>query len=319
MADPPRGPVPPEAPTPAEATEDLFAGRIPLTGGSLRTTAARGTIVNSAFQIGVSSLALLKGFVVAAFLTADDYGIWGILVVALGTLLWLKQVGIGDKYIQQDEDDQERRVPEGVHARAARQRAASWCCCSRAVPLLALVYGQPELVAPGLVLALVLPADGAAGAALGPLPPDGVRPPARCQAVDPVVGFVVTIALAVGGRGLLEPRPRARRRRLGRRGRRRGRLALPAARCAYDRGTLREYFELLLAAVRSPAAERDRHRAGRRSSPASGRSASPPSARSRWPRRSPSSRDRVDAIVTRRSTRRSARCATAPSCCSSRS
>ena len=28
--------------------------------------------------------------------------------MSLGTLVWLKQVGIGDKYIQQDEGDQER-------------------------------------------------------------------------------------------------------------------------------------------------------------------------------------------------------------------
>ena len=30
------------------------------------------------------------------------------LAAALGTLLWLKQVGIGDKYVQQRDDDQER-------------------------------------------------------------------------------------------------------------------------------------------------------------------------------------------------------------------
>ena len=33
---------------------------------------------------------------------------FGVLAAVLGTLLWLKQVGIGDKYVQQDDDDQER-------------------------------------------------------------------------------------------------------------------------------------------------------------------------------------------------------------------
>ena len=49
----------------------------------------------------------MKGFVLAGFVSRADYGIWGILGASLGTLLWLRQVGIGDKYIQQDEDDQE--------------------------------------------------------------------------------------------------------------------------------------------------------------------------------------------------------------------
>ena len=43
---------------------------------------------------------------VAAFLSRSEYGIWGILVVVLVSLLWLKQVGIGDKYVQQREGDQ---------------------------------------------------------------------------------------------------------------------------------------------------------------------------------------------------------------------
>ena len=74
--------------------------------GDLRGLAARGTIVNAAFEIALNSLALVKGFVVAAFLSRSEYGIWGILVVVLVSLLWLNQVGIGDKYVQQREGDQ---------------------------------------------------------------------------------------------------------------------------------------------------------------------------------------------------------------------
>ena len=83
----------------------------PLTDGgpsqSLRTTTARGTLINAAFMVGLQTLGLLKGFVIAAFLTKSEYGVWGLLVISLGTLSWLKDVGISDKYVQQDESDQE--------------------------------------------------------------------------------------------------------------------------------------------------------------------------------------------------------------------
>src|SRR3954449_3776800 len=75
--------------------------------GSLRQRAARGTMINAAFLLALSGLNLLRAFILARFLSPSDYGLWGILVVAMGTMHWLKQVGIGDKYIQQDEPDQE--------------------------------------------------------------------------------------------------------------------------------------------------------------------------------------------------------------------
>ena len=74
----------------------------------MRRLAARGVLINGAFDVGLTSLGLIKGFVVAAFLTTTEYGAFGVLAAALGTLLWLKQVGIGDKYIQQRDEDQER-------------------------------------------------------------------------------------------------------------------------------------------------------------------------------------------------------------------
>ena len=87
---------------------DAIRRRAELSGvGNLRQHTARGTLVNAAYFVGLYSLGLIKGFLVAAFLTRTDYGLWGILVIGLGTFLWLKQVGIGDKYVQQDESDQE--------------------------------------------------------------------------------------------------------------------------------------------------------------------------------------------------------------------
>src|SRR5947209_8898785 len=75
--------------------------------GNLRRTAARGTVINSAFQIGLYGAATLERIGVAAFLTRAEYGMWGILMAAMFSLTWIKSWGIGDKYIQQNERDQE--------------------------------------------------------------------------------------------------------------------------------------------------------------------------------------------------------------------
>jgi polysaccharide transporter, PST family len=201
MADPSPGPGPPPGPPPpAEATEDLFAGRIPLTGGSLRTTAARGTIVNTVFLTGVSALSLLKAFVVAAFLTPDDYGVWGILVAGLVTLLFLGQLGIGDKYIQQAEEDQEGAFQKAFTLNLLAMVGFTVLLLA-AVPLLALVYGEPEVIAPGIVLALVVPLTGFTSPLWVYYRRMEFFKQRVFQAVDPAVGFIVTVALAIAGAG----------------------------------------------------------------------------------------------------------------------
>ena len=71
-----------------------------LAGRTLREHAARGTAVNAAFLVALSGLGLVRGFVLAGWLTRSDYGVWGVIVTALGTLLLFKQIGIGDKFVQ---------------------------------------------------------------------------------------------------------------------------------------------------------------------------------------------------------------------------
>ena len=69
---------------------------------------ARDSVINATFNVGLQLLGFLKGWIVAGFLTASEYGVWGLLVISLGKLLWLLQIGIDDKYIQQDHPDQEK-------------------------------------------------------------------------------------------------------------------------------------------------------------------------------------------------------------------
>ena len=174
--------------------------RFALRGRSLRVHAARGTLINAAFLASVDLLALVRGFVVAAFLTRADYGVWGILVVALGTLLMLKQVGIDDRYVQQDEPDQELAFQRAFSAELVLSGAFGFLVAV-AVPVVALVYGEWSLVAPGLVLCLLIPA----GILQTPVwvfyrRMDFARQ-RSLQAIDPIVGFVVTVGLAVAGAG----------------------------------------------------------------------------------------------------------------------
>src|SRR3954468_20369712 len=133
----------------------LFAGRIALRrGASLRSLAARGVMVNAAFQVGLATLGMLKGLVVAAFLSPSEYGVWGILLISLMTMLWLKEVGVGDKFVQQSEEDQELAFRSALTLELVLSSAFA-LLFALVLPVYALVYGQPKIVAPGLVLALM--------------------------------------------------------------------------------------------------------------------------------------------------------------------
>ncbi len=168
--------------------------------GSLRSRAARGMLVNAAFSVGSGVLNLLKAFILAGFLSRSDYGVWGILVASLSTLVWFKQAGVGDRFVQQAELDQE----------AAFQRAftldlvltlACVALIGVALPVLVLIYGLPQLVLPGIVVALAL----LISVFQAPLWVFYRRMEFGRQrtlaAIDPVVGFVVSIGLAALGAG----------------------------------------------------------------------------------------------------------------------
>jgi O-antigen/teichoic acid export membrane protein len=185
---------------PTQPEEDAYRGRFNLKGRALRVHAARGSIINAAWVVGLYSLGFLRGFIVARFLTAGEYGIWGILVVSMGTLWWLKQIGIGDKYIQQSDDDQELAFQKAFTLEVLFSSAFTVLLLA-ALPLLVLIYGRSELLLPGLVVATM----PLAGALTTPTwvyyrRMDFVRQ-RLLQIADPIVGFVVTIGLAVAGAG----------------------------------------------------------------------------------------------------------------------
>ncbi len=201
MPDQPIPPSPPPLPVGDISPQSAARRRdLRLGGRTLREHAARGSLINGAFLSGVGLLALGKGFLLAGFLSREDYGIWGVLAVTFWSLLWLKQVGIGDKYIQQDEDDQELAFQKAFTLEAILN-LAFLVLLAAALPVMALVYGERDLILPGLVLLAILPA----GALQWPV----VAYHRRMQfvrqrslmAFEPVVAFVVSVGLAIAGAG----------------------------------------------------------------------------------------------------------------------
>jgi O-antigen/teichoic acid export membrane protein len=174
--------------------------RLDLGGESLRQHTARGTIVNGVFLVGLYSLGLLRGFIVAGILGARAFGVWGIVVTTFSTLLWLKQVGVVDRYVQQEEPDQERAFQRAFTVEVV-VTAAFVVLMLPLVPVVAVVYGHSELVGPSLVFIATV----AVSALQTPIwihyrRMDFVRQ-RSLQAVEPLLAFGLTVGLAVAGAG----------------------------------------------------------------------------------------------------------------------
>lgn len=166
----------------------------------LRSLAARGVMVNSAFTIALQTLALIRGFAVAIFISREDYGIWGILVVGLSMLTWMANLGIGDKFVQQDEDDQELAFQRAFTLELMAQSALAVIMLA-SIPLIVLLYDESALVLPAIAIAATLPFQ----AFWAPVwvfyrNMDFFRQ-RLILAIDPVSSFVVTVGLAAAGAG----------------------------------------------------------------------------------------------------------------------
>jgi O-antigen/teichoic acid export membrane protein len=167
-------------------------------GDGRRTRVARGAIINSAFFLAIGTLNIIRGFVVAGFLTTQAFGIWSIVALLAILVVAVKGAIVSDKYIQQDAEDQETAFH---HAFTLELLSAGLMVGAILVlaPLFTLMYGEPELLLPGFAVALILP-----GLAFQfPISVWYRRMDFGRQrllmSIDPVVGFIVTIACAAAG------------------------------------------------------------------------------------------------------------------------
>jgi O-antigen/teichoic acid export membrane protein len=192
----------PSGPSVPEAKSELprFEGRFPGLTGDLRRHTARGTIINAAFRVSVAVLSLLRRVLVAAFLTPSELGVWGIVLITLMTLMFVKSVGISDKFIQQSESDQEVAFQKAFTIELLITLAFGALAVAL-IPAFAFAYGEWSIVAPALVLLLAVVGNSfQAPIWIFYRQMKFVRQ-RSLEAVDPVIAFVVTIGLAAAGAG----------------------------------------------------------------------------------------------------------------------
>lgn len=184
-------------PTTATLAEER---QIDTRGRSMREHATRGVVINSAFQVGLAGVGLLRNVLVAAFLTRAEYGLWGILIATILSLTWLMQMGIGDKYIQQKEEDQEL-----AYHKAFTLKLGVSCAFVAGValllPLYALAFGHTELIVPGIVLAAAAPIAAFQAPVWIAFRRMQFLRQRLLTSVDPIVALAVTISLAAAGAG----------------------------------------------------------------------------------------------------------------------
>jgi len=174
--------------------------RLDLRGRSLRVHAARGTLLNSAFMVGLSLIGFIRGFVLAGLISREDYGLWGIVAVTLGTLLWLRSVGIGDRYVQQEDEDQELAFQKAFTLQLYVS-FISMALLLAALPGVVAIYDQPRLVGPSLLLIAALPAAAFQAPLWIYYRQMQFGRQRVLQAIDPLIGTLITIGLAIAGAG----------------------------------------------------------------------------------------------------------------------
>ena len=168
---------------------------------SIRSRAARGTIVNAIFMIAASVVTLVQALVVARLVSTTVYGEWGMLMAGFMSLLLLGSVGINDKYIQQDEADQQRAFEVAFTLQVALG-AIFVVVVAVGMPLFVLAYGREQLLAPGVALALVIPAMVFHVPLWAHVRRMDFLRARLLQIIDPIVTFVATVALALAGLGI---------------------------------------------------------------------------------------------------------------------
>lgn len=190
-----------ENPAADSTTSDLTAARQIDTGGrNLREHATRGILITSGFQVGLAGVGLMRRLLIAIFLTQTEYGLWGILIATLVTLAGLKQLGIADKYIQQEEEDQE----------AAYQRAFTlelalsilfFLFVIAALPLYGAAYGHSEIIVPGIILATTVPVSAFQSPIWIAYRRMQFVRQRVLSAIDPLTAFTVTVIFGLLGFG----------------------------------------------------------------------------------------------------------------------
>lgn len=164
----------------------------------LRRRTARGVLVNGGFLVLVEAVTLLQQVVVARMLSASQVGLYGIVSVTVVTLLTLKQVGIDEQYVQQEEEDQELAFQRAFTLELWLSGIFTLLIVALS-PLIAALYGDWR-IAPLMLALAYLPVAFALQSPAWVFfrRMDFVRQ-RTVQAVVPLTTFAVTIGALVAG------------------------------------------------------------------------------------------------------------------------
>ena len=178
--------------------DDIGDERFAFPRSELRSRAARGAIVNGAFLLGVEALGLVQAVLVARLLDAPEVGTYGIVSVTVMTLLSLKQIGIDEAYVQQDQPNQTLAFQQAFTLDLTLS-ASFAALTAAAAPLIGLIYGDSSLVPLMLALALLpvlFALQAPAWVFLRRM--DFIRQ-RSLQAIVPAVTLIATVGLILSG------------------------------------------------------------------------------------------------------------------------
>lgn len=210
MPEPPAD-LPPEPPvdvpgvaTPAIApneTVDAVQRRgIALGSRTLREHATRGVLISGLWMAAMGVVQTGRNFVLPGVVGPQEYGIWGALLAFGALLAALRTTGTNEVFVGQDEDDQELAFQRVFSIEVTVNTVLTVLTIATA-PLLAAMYGNSELLLLGMASALAWPAQ-TLQAPLWVLNRRMEFGRLRViQAVDPVLGTVVAVGLAIAGLG----------------------------------------------------------------------------------------------------------------------
>lgn len=175
-------------------------GRFGFPRNELRSRTARGAIVNGVFLLLVEALAAGQAIVVARILDASQVGLYGIASVTAMTLLSLKQIGLDEAFVQQEESDEEVAFQQAFTLDLLL--SAAFCLITACLaPVVASIYSDASIA--GLMLALsatplLFALQAPAWVFLRRM--DFIRQ-RTLQAVAPLVGVLTTVSLLAAGLG----------------------------------------------------------------------------------------------------------------------
>lgn len=181
---------------PVAADEDRLRG---IT--DLRRHAARGTLVNGAYQAALVGVSGVRGLVAAAFMSRYEYGVWGLVGLTLWTAMAFKSVfGANERYVQLTLDDPEEGFQlaftvEVIYAGALTPVAAAIAF------VFAHVTGHPVVLVPALALLGLIPATALQFPVAAFYRSLDYRRQKLLLSVEPLVASVVTLPLAFLGLG----------------------------------------------------------------------------------------------------------------------